>query len=321
MDFYVGERTWNMENKALNVVISLLPRELVLEIFDYLERMNTNDTEINEIRLRLHGPCSLVVSGGNYLLESKISSEDMRGVFKRTCSGAVFAHRDDICRGFVSLPYGVRVGVCAEAKYERGVIVGADEVSALVFRIPSGGCSFAGELYRRWKALGGGGMLICSAAGEGKTSAIRALAGIIGSGQMPRRVVVADERCEFNPLEYERAQVDVLRGYKRSLGIDIAIRTLSAEILIVDEISSVEDSSAMLAAVGAGVCVIATAHGKSFDDVKRRKYIRDLVTAGLFECVSIISRRNGVFSFSLEKIQPAILHGKGVLCLILAPLV
>ena len=145
-------------------------------------------------------------------------------------------------------------------------------------------------------------MLICSAAGEGKTTAIRALAGLIGSGEMPRRVVVADERCEFNPAEYARAHVDILRGYKRALGVDIAIRTMSAEVLIVDEISSREDATAMLASVGAGVTVIATVHARSLGDAMKRDYVATLVRGGLFESVCVISRKAGSFSYTIDRI-------------------
>lgn len=292
-----------MEFSAARRVLSFLSGGTEKKILEYLTGANTPLEAVSEIRLRLHGPSALVVSGKNVSFGPPVSQEEIRDTFKRICGGAVFAHRDDTCRGFVSLEGGIRVGVCGEAKYERGSVVGVAEISSLVFRIPGGACSFAGELYKSWCSLGSGGMLICSAAGEGKTTAIRALARLIGSGMLARRVVVADERCEFDPSYYGGSHVDILRGYKRSLGVDIAIRTLSAEVLIVDEISSCEDSLAMLSAIGAGVTVIATSHGRSFRDVMKRGYVRELVEAGLFESVCVISRSAGRFSFSLDRIQ------------------
>ncbi len=287
-------------------VLMLLPCHVRDEITEYIRKACIPLKSINEIRLRSHGLCSLVVAGRNVSLRSGVTKEGMKEVFKKICGGAAFAHRDDMCRGFISLDKGVRVGVCAEARYERGSVVGIGDVSALVFRIPSSECSFAKELYTRWRDLGSGGMLIHSVAGEGKTSTLRTLARLIGSGEWPLRVVVVDERCEFDMDSYAGAHVDILRGYRRALGVDIAIRTLSAQVLIVDEISSKEDASAMLASVGAGVRVIATAHAGSFSDLMRRSYVRELILGGLFDTVCAITRKNGRFSFNLDRVACAL---------------
>jgi stage III sporulation protein AA len=287
---------------AFETALGCIPSEIKDAILRYLARTNTPESAINEIRLREGGITSLVISGRNIPLNVTLDREKIKETFKRVCGGAVFAHREDLSRGFVTLSGGVRVGVCGYARYESGVVVGIGDISSLVFRIPTGQCSFARELYYTWRR-NGGGMLICSGAGEGKTTAIRSLAGLIGSGERPFRVVVADERCEFNPAEYENAHVDILRGYKRALGVDIAIRTMSAEVLIVDEISSREDATAMLASVGAGVVVIATVHARSLEDAMKREYVASLIKGGLFENVCVISRRDGAFSYSFRRIS------------------
>ena len=146
-------------------------------------------------------------------------------------------------------------------------------------------------------------MLIYSAAGEGKTTAIRSLARLIGSGKRPYRVVVADERSEFDEGAYRSAHVDVLKGYKRSLGIEIAIRTMSAEVLIVDEISSPEDARALLLAIGAGVDVIATAHGRRVSEISKRPHMRELIGAGLFSSFCSLKREGERFSFCFEEVS------------------
>jgi stage III sporulation protein AA len=227
---------------------------------------------------------------------------EMREIFRRICGGAVFAHRDDVSRGFIALPCGIRVGVCGRARYEGGILTGVGDISSLVFRIPTGECSFGKELYSDWLKMRGG-MLICSRAGEGKTTAIRSLARLIGSGERPLRVAVVDERCEFDLSEYVGSHVDILRGYRRSLGVDIAIRTMTAEVIVVDEISSREDSRALLSALGAGVSVIATAHADGLDSALRREYIREMVTEGLFESCCSIKRRGERFGYTIEKIS------------------
>ena len=289
-------------NNVFVTALSYLSREFTETINGYIAKNRISVKDINEIRLRSSGVSALVVNGRNVPLGTTVSREELKEIFRRICGGAVFAHRDEVCRGFITLEGGIRVGVCGFARYESDNVLGVGDISALVFRIPGGSCSFASELYHEWARIGGG-MLICSGAGEGKTTAIRALARLIGSGYAPKRVVVADERCEFAPTDYSGSHVDILRGYKRALGVDIAIRTMSAEVLVVDEISSIDDASAMLAALGAGVTVIATVHARGLGDAMRREYVKRLVDGGLFMSVCTITRKNEGFSFSLDRID------------------
>lgn len=276
----------NGYNSLFLRVAKYLPLALTAEI-ERLCHGRVGMSSLNEIRLRSTGSSSLVLSGRNVALKSKISADELYSIFKRLCDLAVFAHKDDVCRGFVSYDGGMRVGVVGTARYDKDNIVGISDVSALVFRFPSNECSFAPRLYREWHANGCGGMLICSPAGGGKTTVIRAIAHEIGI-RGEKRVVVVDERCEFDPSAYGECSVDILRGYKRTSGIDIAIRTLSAEVIIVDEIGTDKDAEALMQALGSGASVIATAHGRDAIDASRRNYIRKLIEYGAFDtCVSI----------------------------------
>ena len=298
----------------INTALGYMPEAVKTSVLEYLSRAKKKKA-VSEVRLRLYGVSSLTVGGENVALGVRVDSAMIKETLKRITGGALFAHKDDMCRGFISLPFGIRVGVIGHARYDGTAMQGIDEISALVFRIPGGTCDFAKALYVEWTSYGGG-MLICSGAGGGKTTAIRALASLIGSGECPRRVAVVDERCEFDVNEYSHTHVDILRGYRRALGVEIAVRTMSAEVLIVDEISSAEDASSMLSALGAGVTVIATVHAGSYCDAIKREYVRRLVDGGLFDTLCILEREGGRFGYRLEKIrekQCENSHGMGVI--------
>ena len=284
---------------ALESVKSLLPRGILGEIEGIIPT-GSGLCALSEVRLRARALSAIVFRGRNITLDSRVSEAELADILKRACDMAIFAHRDDLCRGFVPLAGGARLGVIGQARYEGGVMVGVGEISSLVFRIPTGECSFGPALYDAWEGRGRRSMLVCSPAGVGKTTAIRYLAGRIGSGASPRRVVVVDERCEFDPYSYRTATVDILRGYRRKTGIDIAIRTMSAEVIIVDEIGSDSDSDALLAALGAGVCVIATAHSDSVSGALARPRIARLAANGLFADFVLISRTGGAYSLKFE---------------------
>ncbi len=280
------------KNSTNHMVLSFISGDLAKEIKDISESGALIGRCIEEVRLRAFGMCEIIASGVSIPLSYRVSSEELSSILKRACDMAVFAHRDDICSGFVTASGGIRVGVAGRARYDKGVQVGVDDISSLVLRIPSFECDYADRVYAHWLSSGKSGMLICSRAGVGKTTLIRALASLIG-GPNGVRTVVVDERCEFERSLYQDCRVDILSGYKRHLGVDIALRTMSAEVIIVDEISSEKDMAALLPAVGAGVTVIATAHGDNIDGVLKRNYIKELVDSSVFRTYTVIERIGG----------------------------
>ena len=276
-------------NGVLREIKSLIPNAVQIDIERICRERGVSFSAVNEIRLSAIALSSVTVRGKNIPLTVRLGFDDVHNVLKSCCDMAIFAHRDDISNGFVSLKGGGRVGVCGHAKYEGGQLVGISSVSALVFRIPVGRCDFAAKLYSYWRERGYSGMLICSRAGVGKTTAIRALAAMAGDVRVAKKVVVVDERCEFDPEAYRDCTVDILRGYKRRRGIEIAIRTMSADILIVDEIGNDEDSEALMLSLGAGVSVLATAHGDDILSIYKKPAVKRLIDGGLFRSYAIVS--------------------------------
>ena len=65
---------------------------------------------------------------------------------------------------------------------------------------------------------------------------------------------------------------------------------MSAEVLVVDEIGNEADSEALMLAVGAGVPVVATAHGDNIDRVISKPCISKLCNNGLFRSYAVITR-------------------------------
>ena len=108
------------------------------------------------------------------------------------------------------------------------------------------------------------------------------------------RTVLVDSRGELSGGDYGRTSLlDILIGYPKHLGIEIATRTLSPEVLMVDEIGSRREAEAILAAAGCGVPLVATAHAGSPLELCRRPAIRPLIRAGLFATLLGLSREGG----------------------------
>lgn len=248
----------------------------------------TGRGEISEIRLRAHGRSSLLIGGERVGLSCSPTERELAKIVASLCDGAVYAHRESFENGYVSLKGGVRVGICGQAGYDGGALVGVGRISSLVFRIPSGKSEVAEELLDAFSnALHG--MLIYSSPGVGKTTALRSLISGIGSSQRSLEVVVVDERGEFLAEDYSGCSVDVLRGYKRALGIEIALRTLSPDVIVIDEIGAREEADAILDLLNCGVRVIASAHSDSYETLIKKRNLRAFLENDVFDVFAGIS--------------------------------
>ena len=250
------------------------------------------ERRLSEIRIRRTGRSS-VVSFGRSMPLSVSAAESIDAIFMSVCRGTPYAYRDSILKGFVPLPLGVRVGVAGRARYEGEVLVGVTDISSLVFRLPAEKCDFAEEIFEIWRRSTGG-LLIFSAPGGGKTTALRSLAASIGTGKEAKRVVVIDEREELLSDELFGREIDVLSGYKRAYGVSLATRTLNPEVIITDEIAP-EDADALLKCANSGVPIIASAHAESTRELMRRTDIERLISNRVFESFAYVTRGQGRF--------------------------
>ena len=257
-----------------------LPRRIRLEIDKLLVSRGVGYDSISEIRLRSFGKSSVTVMGERIQLCTLLDAGELSDSVTLMCDGSLYSKRDGIREGYISLDGGVRVGVCARARYDGGNLVGISDVTSLVIRTPAVTKIEIAPLFEAWKDTERG-LLIYSPPGVGKTTALRSLVGYIGS--LGEQVVVVDERCEFVTDDYRAASVDILRGYRRELGLEIALRTLSPDVIAVDEIGKLSEAEAMLESLNSGVKLIATAHADSIEKLCERPNMRPFFENGIFD--------------------------------------
>lgn len=257
-------------------------------------------SSIGEIRL-CAGPASSILSHGERIfLGLQVTTEEIEAVVNKLCEGALYAHRETLADGYISIRGGVRVGVCGMARYDSERLIGVTDVSSLIFRIPSGECSVSDELFDAWRKTKKG-MLIYAKPGGGKTTALRSLVSRIAHGREGERVAVVDERCEFSEEECRRLGVHLLRGYKRGLGMEIALRTVAPDVIAVDEIGSKMESEGMLQSLSSGVKILATAHASSREGLLSRVTAVPFFERGIFDILVGIFNTDGTYRVEVEE--------------------
>ena len=258
--------------------------------------------EIEEIRLRAGSRVTLTTSRGTVFLRTLLSQKDISEILAEMCGHSLYAYSDMINCGYVTLDGGVRVGVCGRAAVEDGRVIGVYGISSLNIRIPSDVRGIGEGICRLIRGMTGSrGVLIYSPPGVGKTTLLRSVARSMGSGARPWRVAVIDTRgelCCFGDMN--GAAIDVLLGYPKGIGIEIAARTMNAQLMVCDEIGEEREISSILYAQNCGVPLLASAHGDSIEGLLRRSGIAELHRAGVFGAYVRISRRDGTREYDYK---------------------
>ncbi len=282
---------------------SLLPLNLCGELLVMTESIQKN---AEEIRLRTGRAVTVLSQGKEYEIASsyKLETDDLYSVLEKATYASVHSVESELAKGFVTVDGGIRIGICGTAVYKADRLGGIKDFSSMAIRIPHDiyGCS--SKLYKSINADGLKNVLIISPPGFGKTTFMRDYIRNLSTDNF--RVSVADERSELAAVTDGEPQfdmgprTDVMNGVKKAEAVMMLLKAMNPDVIAMDEISEAEDISAVSAALGCGVKILATAHASGTDDLKRRKIYREMLELGLFEYAVIIKKTGGTRQYACE---------------------
>lgn len=262
------------ETKAL----SYLPSRLADAV---LRKASLWNGTVNEIRLRENRLLSITVGQKNISCDLTCTREEITQTVTKLCGNSLYSHSESIRDGCIMTDCGIRVGVCGHAVMSDGRITLVRDITSLNIRIPHHVPGAADKLYELTK--GDKSILIYSKPGMGKTTVLRELIPLLASGEGARRTAVIDTRYELCTGDPISDMADVFYGYPRYEGILNAVRTMSPEYIICDEISTEQDARALLYAHASGIAVCASIHAGSFHELSDVPIMKMLLPAHVFD--------------------------------------
>lgn len=284
-----------MTDNISSVLLSL-PKEILIQL--------------TELRIRRGKPLILVFGGKSlFITESgklinhnaqyayKIYDDEFDILYKRLNNFSVQNNIDNLINGYITIDGGNRVGVASEAVYKDGELASVKNVSSLNIRIAKEIKDCARQIMNVLYVNSLPSIIVASSPSGGKTTFLRDFSRLLSSGfnNQYRKVAVIDERCEIAFRAGGRiiadvgCNTDVLSSFPKSKGIEIAVRTLSPEFIICDEISDIDEAEAVRQGFLSGVKFAVSVHASSRDEILSKPIIRSLLSLGEFDFVILLN--------------------------------
>ena len=281
-------------------ILRVLPLDISSEIKGYL----INES-LQEIRIKANKPIIVNLSNKEVILDRSATTNDLKQILVRISNYSLYAYEEEIKQGYITVKGGHRIGMAGECVISQGEVKTIRNISSINMRICREVKGSSNEIMkfivsndRVYNTL------IISPPKCGKTTILRDMARNISNG-MPinnltgKKVSIIDERSEiascFNGVPQLDVGIrsDILDNCFKKDGMIMAIRSLSPEVLICDEIGTDGDIEALNMAFNSGVNIVVTIHGYNIDDVYKRNVFKDLLEKSILERIVVLSSRRG----------------------------
>ena len=291
-----------MRREKKDQILAVLPEK----IRGILLNHGLDFEKIQEIRLREEQPLAVKKEGKEELFTHRVTKEELRETMEYVSNYSLYAYENELRQGFLTIEGGHRVGISGKIISEKEQIRNFQYITSINIRICHEITGCANKLFP--VILEKGRLchtMIISPPGGGKTTLLRDLVRQISDGNRwveGRNVGVVDERSEIGgayqgvPQNDLGIRTDLLDCCPKAEGMMMLIRSMSPEVVAVDEIGDYGDIKAIESVLNCGCRLIATVHGSSVEDIEKKPLLQKMVKEHVFDRYIILNGKKKIGS-------------------------
>ncbi len=264
---------------------------------EIMEKLQKNTLE--EINIRINRPIILRISDidgrREVLIDYNVTEEFIKETLGYISNFSMYAYEEEVREGFLTIRGGHRIGISGKTVMDGNVVKTIKNITSLNIRIARQVKGCADEVMDIIMKPAFENTLIISPPCMGKTTLLREMVRML-SDEYGYKLGLVDERGEIAachmgvPQNDIGIRCDVMDGCRKDIGLMMLIRSMSPEIIAVDELGGREDIEAVRLAGSYGGKVLCTIHGDSLATVGNKRYLKELMDEKLFKYYIIIGR-------------------------------
>jgi stage III sporulation protein AA len=256
--------------------------------FDILPRHIT-DT-VCEVRLRAGHQIILETVNNRIKIGGTVTTEQIAECIREFCGYSIHSYEKQFREGWLTLKGGHRAGFTGTAVLKDGRVENVRDVSSVNLRIAKQYIGCGENLHSKiYASKNFSGLLIIGRPMSAKTTVLRDLCRLLSKNH---KISLIDERGELAavhnavPTLDVGENTDVLSNFPKGQGIMTALRNLSPEYVLCDEIGWEEKE--LTAVANSGVRIIVTAHSGNLEEAYSSNRIRALLETGGISHIALL---------------------------------
>ena len=290
-----------------------------------LQENQISFSKLQEVRLRIGKPLIIVSDNIEFVLHKTIEKDELMEILEYVSNYSLHAFENELKQGFITIEGGHRVGMTGQVLIENGEVKNIKHISSMNIRMSHEILNCADVILpyiTRNKQIYN--TLIISPPRCGKTTLLRDLVRQVSDGSRWVKgctVGVVDARSELGgcylgvPQNQLGIRTDVLDNCPKSKGMLMLIRSMSPQVIAVDELGSTEDIHALEYAMHCGCKMIATVHATSMDEIRSKPLFEQMVKERRFERYVVLGNQHHIGEINgIYDERGSLLFEEGSLC-------
>lgn len=252
--------------------------------------------QIAEIRIRIGRKLAVKDIYSNRFGQHIVTEADISGIIKRATKNSLYAFQEELSKGYLPYSGGIRIGIAGTGVIEKDRLITFKNITSLTVRIPHEVLGVANKISASLDPFEN--LLIVSPPFGGKTTMLRDIARILSN---KFDTLVLDERGEFGMAGATFGdRIDFITGTPKTLAAEGAVRAMSPEVIVLDELYPPKDGLILNELARSGIKLAAGIHSDSAEGaIERYPLLKELFSS----CVVLSNKPRAGSIKSVVRIQ------------------